>query len=335
MIASKPGLDHERSLGWIHFWSCLLTIVTFPLIWLGGLVTTYDAGMAVPDWPGTFGYNLWLYPWATWIWGPWDLFVEHGHRLLATVVGLLAILLLVHAHRREPRTWVVVWCWGILAGVLAQGILGGLRVLFDDRTMAMVHGCTGPIFFAFASATTVMTSRWWRDEPSLRDLPASPAPRCRVSPTLVGVALCQLVVGAQLRHIQPWAKPSSFVFWVHLHLTLAGIVAILILWMAWRVHSEPFKRLERARGPSALLVVLVLVQIALGFVTWIVNYALPWPDWIPGLAGYTIQGKGWWESWVVTGHQATGSLILAVASVLALRIARQNAILLSNSKLST
>src|SRR5262249_58169712 len=68
-----------------------LALVTFPLIWVGGLVTTYDAGMAVPDWPSTYGYNLLLYPWQTWFAGPWDLFIEHGHRLLAAATGVLAI----------------------------------------------------------------------------------------------------------------------------------------------------------------------------------------------------------------------------------------------------
>ena len=66
---------------------CALVCATFPLIWVGGLVTTYDAGMAVPDWPNTYGYNLFLYPWQTWIDGPWDLFIEHGHRLFGALVG--------------------------------------------------------------------------------------------------------------------------------------------------------------------------------------------------------------------------------------------------------
>ena len=73
----------------------VLACATFPLVWVGGLVTTTDAGMAVPDWPSTYGYNLFLYPWQTWLAGPWDLFVEHGHRLLASAVGMLTIGLLI------------------------------------------------------------------------------------------------------------------------------------------------------------------------------------------------------------------------------------------------
>jgi cytochrome c oxidase assembly protein subunit 15 len=101
-LASDPNGD--AATGRVRFWARLLAFFTFPLIWLGGLVTTQDAGMAVPDWPGTFGYNLWLYPISTWLLGPFDLFVEHGHRLLATFVGLLAICLVGCGGGR----WV---CW--------------------------------------------------------------------------------------------------------------------------------------------------------------------------------------------------------------------------------
>src|ERR1700747_3739654 len=91
---------------WPHRMAVLLVCATFPLIWVGGLVTTYKAGMAVPDWPNTYGYNLFLYPWQTWLYGPWDLFVEHGHRMLAAAVGIITILLLVVLMRFDPRNWV-------------------------------------------------------------------------------------------------------------------------------------------------------------------------------------------------------------------------------------
>ncbi len=78
---------------WPHRVAVVLCCATFPLIWIGGLVTTHDAGMAVPDWPNTFGYNLFLYPYSEWFAAPWDLFIEHGHRLLAAAVGMLTIVL--------------------------------------------------------------------------------------------------------------------------------------------------------------------------------------------------------------------------------------------------
>ena len=81
-------------------------------------MTSYDAGMAVPDWPTTYGYNLFLYPWQTWVLGPWDLFIEHGHRLFGATVGMLTIALLLTVWLREPRRWVsyaALVLWGLSA----------------------------------------------------------------------------------------------------------------------------------------------------------------------------------------------------------------------------
>src|SRR5689334_16411672 len=129
---------------WPHRLAVALALVTFPLIWVGGLVTTYDAGMAVPDWPNTYGYNLFLYPWQTWLYGPWELFIEHGHRLLGSLVGMLAIALVVSAWLcRASRA--VRWLSVItLAAVVMQGTLGGLRVIEDQIQLAKIHGCFGP-----------------------------------------------------------------------------------------------------------------------------------------------------------------------------------------------
>ena len=92
-----------------------MVCATFPLIWVGGLVTTYDAGMAVPDWPNTYGYNLFLYPWQTWLYGPWDLFIEHGHRLLGSLVGMLTIGLVASAWWCQ-RDGLVRWLAVLRAG---------------------------------------------------------------------------------------------------------------------------------------------------------------------------------------------------------------------------
>ena len=89
-MTSLPDSKTEHPK-WVHRCAILLACTTFPLIWVGGLVTTYDAGMAVPDWPNTYGYNMFLYPPTTWLSGPWDLLIEHGHRLLGSLAGLVAI----------------------------------------------------------------------------------------------------------------------------------------------------------------------------------------------------------------------------------------------------
>src|SRR5450631_45590 len=133
---------------WPHRLAVVLASATFPLLWVGGLVTTYGAGMAVPDWPNTYGYNLFLYPWQTWIYGPFKLFVEHGHRLFAALVGMITIAFLISSWWCQRRS-LVRWLGFIaLAAVILQGTLGGLRVIEDKVQLAKIHGCFGPAFFA-------------------------------------------------------------------------------------------------------------------------------------------------------------------------------------------
>src|SRR5438477_1424482 len=143
--------DHGqfRFSAWPHRLAVALALVTFPLIWVGGLVTTYDAGMAVPDWPGTYGYNLLRYPWQTWLAGPWDLFIEHGHRLLGATAGFIAIALVAVVLITDRRRWLFAASCGALTLVVFQGLLGGARVLLDARLVALLHGCIGPLFFAY------------------------------------------------------------------------------------------------------------------------------------------------------------------------------------------
>src|SRR5262245_56180575 len=107
--------------------------------------------MAVPDWPNTYGYHLWLYPWQSWLTGPFALFIEHGHRLFASSVGLLAIITLVSAYWCNARPAVKYLAVATLLGVILQGALGGLRVIEDRVQLARLHGCVGPAFFALAA----------------------------------------------------------------------------------------------------------------------------------------------------------------------------------------
>src|SRR5262245_42565597 len=152
LVLSMHERKEMRLSPWPHRLAVALALVTFPLIWVGGLVTTYDAGMAVPDWPGTYGYNLWLYPWQSWLAAPWDLFIEHGHRLLGSAAGLISIALVAVVLLFDRHRWLVLAALGALALVIFQGALGGARVLLDERLVAMLHGCVGPLFFAYVGA---------------------------------------------------------------------------------------------------------------------------------------------------------------------------------------
>ena len=319
-------MSSEVKFNFVKLWSWLAALFIFPLIWVGGLVTTHDAGMAVPDWPGTYGYNLFLYPFWTWIYGPFDLLIEHGHRLLGSWVGLLVIFLCIAAWRQETRRWYRWACVGLLGAVIAQGLLGGFRVVLDERTIAMIHGCGGPMVFAYATFVALASSSDWKTATARIE----PRGLWRLSLVLFGSTVTQLVLGAQLRHALPSTSPVGFMSMVHLHLTFAGVVTIAILAVALMVRKSPYGQEPRLRGPANALLGLLILQLVLGIGTWMANYALPWSETTGALARYVIVAKGYWESMLVTAHQATGSLLIASSMWLICRVARRQFSLVEN-----
>ena len=327
-MTMETGLQEKVIGGKVVSWLAFLAMLfIFPLIWVGGVVTTHDAGMAVPDWPGTYGYNLFLYPLATWLYGPFDLLIEHGHRLLGSWVGFLAIGLCGAAWLYEPRRWYRWASVGLLLAVIAQGLLGGFRVVFDERTIAMLHGCGGPLVFAYATFMATAASTDWRRQGVSSDTTGGVGKGLwRLSWCLLVATIIQLVLGAQLRHALPDTRPATFMAMVHLHLTFAVVVSVLIVWVAMAVRRKDLadKRVfSGVRKPANWLLSLLVVQLVLGIGTWFVNYSLPWSELFPGLARYVIAAKGYWESMVVTAHQATGSLLISMSVWLVCRVGRR------------
>lgn len=311
----NTGLEQPESR-WPHRWAVLLACVTFPLLWVGGLVTTTDAGMAVPDWPNTYGYNLFLYPWQTWLSGPWDLFIEHGHRLLASSVGMLTIGLLVLLLRTEQRRWLKGVGIVALGLVIFQGVLGGMRVLFDERTLAMLHGCTGPMFFALTVAIVVFTSRSWT-KPTFA--PISSAANIRwLSIATAVLAYLQIMLGAVLRHVPVDAEPMTFILAVKSHLGLAGVLALHILALAALLQIRA-RHIQPLNWLSIALAGLLLLQTVLGASTWVVKFAVPaWATTWISPQSVAVQEGGWAQTHVITAHVAVGSLILGTSVALAL-----------------
>ncbi|TWU45913.1 Heme A synthase [Novipirellula aureliae] len=315
----------------VHRTALLVVLLIWPLIWVGGLVTTYDAGMSVPDWPNTYGYNLLLYPYKTWLLGPFDLFIEHGHRLLGILVGLAAIGFVVASFWSEQRRWVKGLSIVTLLLVIVQGGLGGVRVLLSDRVFAMIHGSTAPVVFATAVGAAVVTGRWWQrnqgaDETGSADPAVSEGGSLMPKGTLFLVffltLICyaQLVLGAKIRHLQPNDSPVWFLYTVWAHVVVALMIWILafVAWYRLRKISD-----LALRRPGVILVGLTAIQITLGVVTWVVNYG--WPSflqWLPGTNGHLIVSKDFVDAMLVTGHVATGPLILAAAVVVGLRLLR-------------
>ena len=299
---------------WPHRLAVTVTCATFPLIWVGGLVTTTDAGMAVPDWPSTFGYNLLLYPWQTWISGPWDVFIEHGHRLLGIVVGVLTLALSAVTLRSAVPRWLKTSVILALVGVIAQGGLGGLRVLLDQRTLAFLHGCLGPAFFAYCAGLCVVMAR---PGSTGQAAPAAEAVRklWRVALSTAVVSYLQLIVGGYLRHVHYGTAPRMFQIAVLFH--LLGAVALIGYSL---VLLRVAKGITAVRWPTRGLCLLILVQIGLGVGTWFLKYAVPLvsEDW-SWLAGYTLQAGSLSQAVTVTSHVAIGSLILATTVLIAVR----------------
>lgn len=317
MTSTVPAADASS---WPHRWAVLLVCATFPLIWVGGLVTTYQAGMAVPDWPNTYGYNLFLYPWQTWLFGPFDLLIEHGHRLLGALVGLISIAAALAAWRSETRPAVRWLAWATVPAVIVQGVLGGLRVRMDQQVLALVHGCTGPAFFALAVALATVTSTRWR---GAQPQPTADAGRVqRLAVGAVVLAYLQIVIGANVRHVMAVGNRAWFQVAVVFHLLLAAALVghVIGLWQRTGALGEKGRLL---RGPANWLAACLVAQVALGAATWVVNYG--WPVWFRGFVwaeSFTVSAESMSQALCTTAHVANGSLILGLSMCLALRAFR-------------
>ncbi len=319
----KSSAENPLLNRWPHRIAVLLAVVVFPLIWVGGLVTTFDAGMAVPDWPGTYGYNMFLYPIETWLYGPFDLLVEHGHRLLGSLAGLIAIVLVAATLKTEPRGWVRVFSVVLLLMVILQGALGGVRVLLDARVVAKLHGCVGPAFFASVIAFCVVTSRWWLEQAQQGPVGLGLSRRFGTWALLMLViSYLQLVIGAFIRHIEVDATPGGFAHLVAMHVLTAVIIVLGTIWQ-WISSRRSALAGTGVRASINVLLLLVMLQFTFGLATWVVKYG--WPIWFADSAfaeTYIIDEKSLFQMNVVTLHVATGSLILAFWTIHALRCRR-------------
>jgi cytochrome c oxidase assembly protein subunit 15 len=312
------GKQQSDGSVWPHRLAVLLVCATFPLIWVGGLVTTYEAGMAVPDWPTTYGYNPLSYPWATWWSGPWDLFIEHGHRLLAGLVMILSIVVCGLVWMRESRAWVRWMAVAAVGGVLLQALLGGLRVVLDERLLAKIHACVGPAFFALTVALAAVTSRWWSEPSSLASSAADGTLR-RMTAWTALLAYLQLVIGAQLRHVTFATEGRVFQVLVVFHI----FVAVALVGHVYSVVARVLAT-RRTQGlllrPALGLTAGISLQFCLGIATWVVNYG--WPVWFRGYSwseNHVVAAGGLEQSMVTTAHVAIGSMIIATATLLTLR----------------
>src|SRR5256885_4494517 len=152
----------DRGSKWLHRFAWFTSIVTLLLICSGGMVTSKGVGLAVPDWPTTFGYNMFLFPVSKWIGG---VLFEHTHRLIASTVGFLTIILAIWLWRVEDRQSVKTLGLVAVAGVILQGILGGLRVTMLKAQIGIFHACLAQAFLGLIVLIAIMTTNFWRTFP--------------------------------------------------------------------------------------------------------------------------------------------------------------------------
>lgn len=299
-LPGEAGQADARTYRPAPFWMALVAAVfTLPLLYVGGTVTTYRVGLAVPDWPQTFGTNMFLYN----FWNePFGVRVEHTHRLYGAAVGLATIILCLWFLAFEPRRWLKGLGVLALVAVIIQGILGGTRVTQISTLLAAIHGVTGQAFFGLVVALCVFTSRKWHrtaqtlDEPGhLRGLVA----------TLLGAVAIQIGLGSSFRH---FGAVSTIIA----HGALAAAIWIMAL-IALVTVERNRPELSPLSASARMLAILLTLQLVLGAGSL---YGLLPLDGNPRPAGF-------YAAVVRTSHQTGGALILAAALVLSLRTFRQ------------
>jgi cytochrome c oxidase assembly protein subunit 15 len=282
---------------WPHRLAVATTATTVLLILMGGLVTNTGSGLAVPDWPTTFGYNMFTYPWSRMVGG---IFYEHSHRLIGSAVGMLTVAFAASLWWAESRMWVRRL--GLLAvlAVVVQGVLGGIRVVLLDHDLAIVHGCVAEVFFALMVSLSLITSSGWRAAEDQARLAQAVGLR-RLALGTVPLVYTQLVFGALVAHNGVDAG---------VHLLLAGLVAVALGTLASRVLRQEAAS-PWLRRPALLMLALLLVQLSLGIGAYLwrftsVNAAIE-PAY--GLA-------------LLAAHRVTGAALWGTVVTLALRIVR-------------
>src|SRR5438105_3239205 len=156
-VASRHPLPEGEGL---HRFALFTACCTAVLIFLGGLVTSTESGLSVPDWPTTYGWNMFTFPFSKWVGG---IFFEHSHRLMASFVGFLTVILALWTWLGEKRRWVRWLSACALGAVILQGILGGLTVLLLlPAPISTLHACLAQTFLCLIIALAAVTSPQWK-----------------------------------------------------------------------------------------------------------------------------------------------------------------------------
>jgi cytochrome c oxidase assembly protein subunit 15 len=275
---------------WLHRYAILLAVCTLFLVVAGASVTSKEAGLSVPDWPLSYGQVM---PQMT-----GGVFFEHGHRMVATAVGFMTIILAVWLARVETRRWMKILGFAALGGVIFQGLLGGLTVkLLLPPAVSVCHACLAQLFFSTTVVIAVFTSKNWLSGPEIVEDHGWPSLRSLAIVTPVMV-LAQIALGAAFRHRAIGVLP---------HVLFSMVVTLAVLFIATFVmHQFPEHR-ALSTAAKALLGVTFL-QVMLGVAAY-----------------YTrLQAAQQPLAMVLTtvAHVATGGLTMASSVILSIQILR-------------
>ncbi len=282
----------------LHRFACLLAGLTFLLVTVGASVTSNRAGLAVPDWPTTYGHHMFSFPLAHMVGG---ILYEHGHRLLASIVGLLTAILAVWAFFGQKNPLIRRLGLAALALVLLQGLLGGLTVLlFLPPPISIAHAALAEAFFCLTLALALVTSPRWQlagSEPAATE----PTPRARhlrwLTLATTIVVYGQIILGATVRHAE--AATLVHIFGAFAVLLCAGVMVMALLPSVRRPDFLP---------PAIGLGLLLFAQLWVGVLTLVVR--------VPKAAHGQLDPI---QVWVPTLHLALGAAILACSFILTLK----------------
>ncbi len=289
----------------LHKFAKLVAGCTVLLVLAGSLVTSTDSGLSVPDWPTTYGQNMFTFPMSKWVGG---IFYEHSHRLIASTVGLLTIVLAAWLWVAEPRRWIKRLGVVALAAVIVQGLLGGLTVrYFLPAPVSTAHAALAEIFFCLTVAIALFTSPGWIggegqvDDAVLR----------RTATATSVLVYAQILVGAAMRHTGAGLAIPDFPLmfghlipdhWdariaVHFAHRLGALLVTLSI-LATSAHIWYHHRGQRALArPATLIVALAGIQITLGALTVLSQRNV----------------------WINSAHVVCGALVLTTSLVITLR----------------
>ena len=261
---------------WLRRFTKLVAFCTLFLIFAGAMVTSNEAGLAVPDWPTTYGENMFTFPISKW---RANIFYEHTHRLIASTVGFLCILQAIWLHRREPKRFVRRLGWLSLLAVIVQGLLGGITVLLLlPKAISISHASLAEIFFCINVSIAFFTSRWYE---RLSTMEKGDAP-VRMAWGLTALVFLQILAGAVMRHFGAGLAIPDFplsngqivpdfvskeVIAAYVHRVGGFLVASAVIAMAIRLLR--YERNHPLRGLAHLLLIVVAGQVTLGaYVIW-------------------------------------------------------------------